>query len=115
MKYPVTLFVIAVSPLAVRAADLTGVWKAEFQTQIGVEKYTYALKQDGAHITSSDGEKREVELNEGPTEGDMVMFVENLPLQDPDQPPAAAATANRAQARRQAGVRSGASGLRHGA
>ena len=32
---------------SVRAADVTGVWKAEFDTQIGVQKYTYTLKQDG--------------------------------------------------------------------
>jgi enterochelin esterase-like enzyme len=33
------------------AADVTGVWTAEFDTQIGVQKYTYTLKQDGDRVT----------------------------------------------------------------
>ena len=46
------------------AANVAGEWKAEFDTQIGVQKYTYTLKQDGDKVTgkaNSDiaGEKRE--------------------------------------------------------
>jgi hypothetical protein len=52
---------------SVRAADVTGVWRAEFDTQIGVQKYVYTLKQDDDKVTgkaSADigGEKRDVTL-----------------------------------------------------
>ena len=68
------------------AADVTGEWKAEFDTQIGVQKYTYTLKQDGDKVTgkaNSDiaGEKREVELKEGKLDGDTITFVEIFDFQ----------------------------------
>ncbi|MBN1510167.1 MAG: esterase family protein [Sedimentisphaerales bacterium] len=70
----------------VGAADVTGVWKTEFDTQIGVQKYTFTLKQDGDRVTgkaNSDiaGEKHEVELKEGRIEGDTVSFTEVLDFQ----------------------------------
>jgi len=70
----------------VQAADITGTWKAEFDTQIGVQKYTYTLKQDGDTVTgkaNSDiaGEKRAVELKEGKLEGDTIAFVEVFEFQ----------------------------------
>ena len=70
----------------VGAADVTGVWTAEFDTQIGVQKYTYTLKQDGDKVTGkadSDiaGEKRKVELKEGKVEADTLTFVEVFEFQ----------------------------------
>jgi enterochelin esterase-like enzyme len=67
------------------AADVSGTWKAEFDTQIGVQKYTFILKQEGAVVTGkalSDigGAKQEVNLTEGKVEGDTLSFVENLPF-----------------------------------
>jgi enterochelin esterase-like enzyme len=71
------------------AADVTGTWKAEFETQRGLQKYTFTLKQDGTSVTGKasverDGEKREAELKEGKVEGDTVTFVEPLKIQDND-------------------------------
>ncbi|MBI1177351.1 TIGR03067 domain-containing protein [bacterium] len=68
------------------AADVTGDWKAEFDTQIGAQKYTYHLKQDGEKITgkaNSDigGEKREVELKDGKIAGDQITFYETFDYQ----------------------------------
>ncbi len=68
------------------AADVTGEWKAEFETQIGPQKYRFVLKQDGATVTGKAhseiaGEKREVELKEGRLERDTLTFVEFLPFQ----------------------------------
>jgi enterochelin esterase-like enzyme len=68
------------------AADVTGVWTAEFDTQIGVQKYTYTLKQDGDKVTgkaNSDiaGEKREVELREGKLDADTITFMETFDFQ----------------------------------
>jgi enterochelin esterase-like enzyme len=73
----------------VMAADLTGTWKAEFETQIGLQKYTFTLKQDGTNITGKanseiDGEKRETELREARVVGDAVSFVELLSFQGND-------------------------------
>ncbi len=70
----------------VQAADVTGTWKAEFDTQIVLQKYTYTLKHDGDNVTGkagSDigGEKREVQLKEGKLDGDTITFVEIFDFQ----------------------------------
>src|SRR5688572_14645589 len=87
MKPHITLLSIALCSLSAFAADITGTWKAEFNTQRGLQKYTFTLKQDGASVTGKanverDGEKRETELQEGKVEGDTVTFVEPLKIQD---------------------------------
>lgn len=86
MKIRSLLLLLAALPTFVFAADVTGTWKAEFDTQIGLQKYTYTLKQDGAKVSgkaSADiaGEKREAELKEGKLEGDTLTFVEMLNFQ----------------------------------
>ena len=73
MKTHVTLFALAVATFSAFAADITGTWKAEFNTQRGLQKYTFTLKQDGAGLTGKmsadlNGEKREAELKEGKVE-----------------------------------------------
>src|SRR4026208_543311 len=87
MKTQVTLLALAVTSLSALAADIAGTWKAEFDTQRGLQKYTFTLKQDGASVTGKvnverEGEKREAELKEGKIEGDTVTFVEPLKIQD---------------------------------
>jgi enterochelin esterase-like enzyme len=87
MKTPITLLALVAFSLSALAADVTGTWKAEFDTQLGLQKYTFALKQDGTSVTGKanverDGEKREAELKEGKVEGDTVTFVEPLKFQD---------------------------------
>src|SRR6185503_18842629 len=73
--------------LSALAAEVTGTWKAEFDTQRGLQKYTFTLRQDGTSISGKanverDGEKREAELKEGKVEGDTITFVELLQVQD---------------------------------
>src|SRR5919106_3655131 len=87
MKTRITLLTLALFSLSALAADVTGTWKAEFQTQRGLQKYTFKLKQDGTSVTGKadverDGEKREAELKEGKVEGDTITFVEPLKIQD---------------------------------
>src|SRR5881394_1386462 len=87
MKTHTTLLALAVASLSALAADVTGTWKAEFDTQRGLQKYTFTLKHDGVTVTGKanverDGEKREAELKEGKVEGDTVTFVEPLKIQD---------------------------------
>lgn len=89
MKTYLALLTFAVCSLSVPAADVTGMWKADFNTQRGLQKYTFTLKQDGTSVTGKasaerEGEKREAELKEGKVEGDTVTFVEPLKIQDDD-------------------------------
>jgi enterochelin esterase-like enzyme len=87
MKIHLTLMTLAVASLTAFAADITGTWKAEFQTQRGLQKYTFTLKQDGAKVTGKTSvemtdQKRDGELKEGKVDGDTVTFVEPLKIQD---------------------------------
>jgi para-nitrobenzyl esterase len=68
------------------ATDIGGVWHAEFDTQIGLQKYTFTFKQDGEKITgkaNSDigGEKRETEIHDGKLEDDRLVFYETFEFQ----------------------------------
>src|SRR5512133_3588857 len=87
MKNPIILLALAVSVCFGWAADLTGIWKSEFDSQIGHQIYTFTLKQDGTKLTgkanSEAGDrKREAELTEGKVDGDTISFVEMLTIQD---------------------------------
>jgi enterochelin esterase-like enzyme len=87
MKTQIIFLTVAFLSLSALAADVTGTWKAEFDTQRGLQKYTFTLKQDGTRVTGKanverDGEKRDAELKEGKTEGDTITFVELLNVQD---------------------------------
>lgn len=75
-----------VLPPSARAADVNGKWTAEFDSPVGVQKYTYELKADGAKLTGTAafermGEKGTAELKEGKVDGDKVSFVEMLDFQ----------------------------------
>ena len=72
--------------LSAFAADITGTWKAEFETQIGVQKYVFTFQTDGDKLTgkaaSEVGDrKRKAELLEGKVTGDTMSFVEMLNFQ----------------------------------
>src|SRR5437773_7616352 len=89
METHITLLTLAVASLSALGADVTGTWKGQFETQRGLQKYTFTLKQDGTNLTGKanverDGEKREAELKDGKVEGDTVTFVELLKIQDND-------------------------------
>jgi hypothetical protein len=64
------------------AADISGKWTASFDTQIGVQNYTYVLKADGEKLTGkAKSDLAEVEITEGSIKGDDVAFVENTSYQ----------------------------------
>src|SRR5690242_8015584 len=89
MKTPILFLTMAALPLSILAADVTGTWKADFDTQRGLQKYTFTLKQDGTTVTGkasvdTAGEKREADLKEGKVAGDTVTFVELLNAQGND-------------------------------
>ena len=69
------------------AAEVTGNWKAEFETQIGQLKYIYRLKAEGDKVTGKalrerDGQKTEIDLKEGKVSADEISFVEMVKIQD---------------------------------
>jgi hypothetical protein len=90
-KLVVTLAFVAVvaliSALPAWAADLTGQWKAEFDTQVGVQKYTFDLKVEGEKVTGTAsfermGQTGQVTLKEGLLKGDELSFVEPFAFED---------------------------------
>jgi len=87
-KYRILLgaVVAIVMVTAALAADATGIWTASFDTQIGVQKYTYTFKVDGNKLTGkakaeSEAIKGESEITEGKVNGDDISFVENVDFQ----------------------------------
>ena len=68
------------------AADVTGTWTAEFDTQIGVQKYVFTFKAEGETLTGTAvaermGEKSTVTLTAGTVKGDRIAFTEPLDFQ----------------------------------
>jgi enterochelin esterase-like enzyme len=89
MKTLTALLALVTLPVAGLTADVTGTWKAEFDSQIGLQKYTYTLKQDGTNVTGKassevNDQKREAELTAGQVDSDRISFVELLNFQGND-------------------------------
>ena len=79
------VLILAAMAAAVFAADVTGTWTATFDTQIGMQKYTYTFKVEGTKLTGkakSELAMTETEITEGTVNGDDISFVENLNFQD---------------------------------
>lgn len=72
---------------ALHAAELTGQWKAAFDTQVGRQSYVYDLVAEGDKVTGKatgdiNGEnQRTVDLRDGRLSGDTVTFTESFEFQ----------------------------------
>jgi hypothetical protein len=81
-KFLILVLVFIVVSTAAFGADITGTWTASFETQVGVQNYTYTFIVEGNKLTGrvksqfSDGE-----IQEGTINGDDITFVENLDFQ----------------------------------
>jgi hypothetical protein len=77
------LFVLLVATRAA-AADVSGTWKASFDTQIGQQNYTYTFAvKDGALTGTAESEMGgKTEIKEGKVDGDKISFVELFKFQD---------------------------------
>lgn len=80
--------VLVLGALPGLAADVavTGKWTAEFDSQVGLQKYTYDLKVEGEKVTGRAsfermGQKGEADLLEGTLKGATISFVEMLDFQ----------------------------------
>jgi len=78
---------VAAGLVCVHAADITGKWTTQFDSQVGIQKYTFEFKVDGTALTGKaiskigDGETQTTAITEGKIKGDEVTFVENLDYQ----------------------------------
>ena len=72
----VTLLLLGIS--RVIAADITGTWKASFETQIGQQHYTYEFVVKGTTLTGKIQSEMggAAEIQQGKVDGDKVSFVE---------------------------------------
>jgi len=91
MKTPLRIIVSLLSAIAftalARAADIDGKWRAEFESQIGQQKYVFELKADGEKLTGKatyerQNQKGETEIQDGKIVKDEVSFAETLKIQD---------------------------------
>jgi hypothetical protein len=80
-----TCVLVTVSVGRAAAADISGTWKASFDTQIGRQSYTYELVVKDSTVTGkARSDNGETTLTEGKVEGDKVSFVEMLNFQGMD-------------------------------
>ncbi len=62
---------------------LSGVWKVDFDTRLGIQNYTFTFKRDGQNLTGSaeavlQGNTRQIELKDLELDGDTIRFWEML-------------------------------------
>ena len=82
-------FALAVAGVARAEDGVAGKWKGEFDSQIGLQKYTFDLKVDGTNVTGKAvGERdmgtNEVAITEGTISTNGIFFVEMLKFDDND-------------------------------
>jgi len=70
--------VLLAATVSAFAADITGTWKASFDTQIGQQNYTYEFVVKGTTLTGKIQSEMggSSEIQQGKVEGDKVSFVE---------------------------------------
>src|SRR5262247_1947486 len=73
------------------AADITGTWKAEFDTQVGLQKYQFNFQVNDGKLTAKGtaetaDPKRDIEFKDAKLSGDTVTFVETRQIQDREIP-----------------------------
>lgn len=92
MKTGIKTIIVAACAMAfvgIARADesVAGTWKAQFDSQIGVQKYTYVFKVDGTNVTGTATSERDmgtntVAITDGKVNKDEISFVEPLKFGD---------------------------------
>ena len=72
------MFALLLAVVPASAADITGTWKASFETQIGQQNYTYTFVVKDATLTGKVQSEMggTTDIIDGKVEGDKVSFVE---------------------------------------
>jgi hypothetical protein len=89
-KSAILAILIFAGLVCVYGADITGKWTTQFDSQVGVQKYTFDFKVEGTKLTGTatssikgqDGSvanEAKTQIQEGKIEGDKISFSENLP------------------------------------
>ncbi len=87
MSIMVTTLCGLLAATAARAADVSGQWRAEFDSQVGQQKYLFAFHVNDGKVTGKATaelreQKRDVEFTEVKLDGDTLTFVEMRKFQD---------------------------------
>jgi len=82
----VTTATVAVAPApavaAAPTANIAGTWTTSFESQVGMQNYTYSIAVDGNTLTGhAKSNLGEGDLSEGKVNGDTVTFIENLKIE----------------------------------
>lgn len=73
---------IAAAALAAQASGFDGTWTTSFESQVGVQTYTYTFKVEGDKVTGrAKSANGDYEIAGGKVEGDKITFVENMDYQ----------------------------------
>ena len=80
-KMLVIAVLIAASLVCAYAADITGKWTAQFDTQVGIQKYTFEFKAEGTDLTGKAlgniaGTDSASDIRDGKINGNDISFVE---------------------------------------
>ncbi len=86
MKISLVTSMALAASMVFGAVDISGKWQAEFDTQIGRQKYTFTFRVEGEKvigIAESEimGEKHKADLKDVKIVGEEVTFVEMLDFQ----------------------------------
>lgn len=87
MKSYISVLTLALLSLSAFAADITGTWKAEFDTQVGLQKYRFDFQMKDGKVTAmgtaeTGDQKRDVEFKDAKLSGDTLTFVEMRQIQE---------------------------------
>jgi hypothetical protein len=86
MKKVLAMLALSARLVSAQSADVAGKWKAEFDTQVGAQKYLFTLTKSGAAVAGTaigemGGQSRNVELKEVALKGDTLTFTESFEFQ----------------------------------
>ena len=81
-KWIISVMLVVFSAAAF-ASDVSGKWTAQFETQIGTQKYTFEFHVEGTKLTGKAVNEQfgTTDITEGKVEGDSITFVEPLSFQ----------------------------------
>jgi hypothetical protein len=85
--FTLTVFVLATTGLGRAEDGFAGKWRGQFDSQIGVQKYTFDLKVSGTNVTGTAVGERDmgtnnVTITEGSAGTNTITFVESLKFGD---------------------------------
>jgi enterochelin esterase-like enzyme len=80
-----------IAKLDAPAVNISGQWQADFETQLGLQKYRFDFQSNQGKVVAkgsaeTDGQKRDIEFKDAKLTGDTLTFVEAREIQDREIP-----------------------------